>query len=126
MAIEIGRMIAAWLFTNFVFVIGYSVWKGQSVSRLLDGLLGIGLIVGLPMLLFTVVIGLPLAVLIQRVVPPMASAIIYPFLISGIAWLLTSSMSGTGWKGAHQAIFLFAFVLGLIWSLLGFTIPCPN
>ena len=126
MAIEIGRMIAAWLFTNFVFVMGHSAWKGQGVTRLLDGLLGIGLIVGLPMLLFTVVIGLPLAVLIQRVVPPMASATIYPFLIGGIAWLLTSSMSGVGWKGAHQAVFLFAFVLGLIWSLLGFTIPRPN
>jgi hypothetical protein len=125
-AIEIGRMIAAWLFTNFVFVIGYSLWNGQGVTRLLDGLLGIGLIVGLPMLLFTVVIGLPLAVLIQRVVPSTASAIIYPFLIGGIAWLLTSSMSGVGWKGAHQAIFLFAFVLGLIWSLLGLTIPRPN
>jgi hypothetical protein len=125
-AIEIGRMIAAWLFTNFVFVIGYSLWNGQGVTRLLDGLLGIGLIVGLPMLLFTVVIGLPLAVLIQRVVPSIASAIIYPFLIGGIAWLLTSSMSGVGWKGAHQAIFLFAFVLGLIWSLLGLTIPRPN
>ncbi|WBO22983.1 hypothetical protein [Sphingomonas abietis] len=126
MATQIVRMIAAWLFTNFAFVIGYSAWKGQGVTRLSDGLLGIGLIVGLPMLLFAGVTALPLAFLVQRFFQPTVGAIFFPFLIGGIAWLLTYFLSSGGWRGAHQAVFLFAFVLGLSWSLLGFIIPRSN
>jgi hypothetical protein len=65
-------MIAAWLFTNFAFVIGHYAWKVQVVTHLLDGLLGIGLIVGIPMLLFAGVIALPLAFIVQHFFHPTA------------------------------------------------------
>lgn len=96
--------------------------KRGASAPLWDGILGIGLVVGLSMLLFALVIALPLSLLVVRNMPPLAAALLYPFLIAGAAWLISASLPG-GWKGAQQAVVLFAFIMGTGWGFLNLFVP---
>ncbi|WP_152616657.1 hypothetical protein [Sphingomonas sp. ERG5] len=123
MMIWLTKMSVAWLLAIVVMTIigGLQSGRGASLSTW-DGVLGIGLVVGLPMLLFAFVIALPLSLLVARNMSPFAGALLYPFLIAGAAWLISAPLP-SGWKGAQQAIILFAFIMGTGCSLLNLFVP---
>ena len=116
--IWLAKIAVAWLLAILVLtILGNRVGRRGVPAPSWDGVLGIGLVVGLPMLLFALVIALPLSLLVARNMPPLAAALLYPFLIAGAAWLVSARLP-SGWKGAQQAVILFAFTMGTGWSLL--------
>lgn len=122
--IWLAKMFGAWLLAILVVpIVGDSLLGRRGASApSWDGVLGIGLVVGLPMLLFAFVIALPLSLLVARNMPPLTGAILYPFLVAGAAWLIIAPLP-SGWKGAQQAVALFAFIMGTGWSLLNLFVP---
>ena len=122
--IWLAKIALAWLLAILVMTVLGNFLSRRGVSApSWDGVLGIGLVVGLPMLLFALVIALPLSVLVARNMSPLAAALLYPFLIAGAAWLVSARLP-SGWKGAQQAVILFAFAMGTGWSLLDlFVLP---
>lgn len=122
--IWLAKISIAWLLAIVVMTVigGLPGGRGASAPSW-DGVLGIGLVVGLPMLLFAFVIALPLSLLVARNMSPFAGAILYPFLIAGAAWLIGALLLPNGWKGAQQAMILFAFIMGTGWSLLNLFVP---
>lgn len=122
--IWLAKIFGAWLLTIVaVPVIGDLLLSRRGASApSWDGILGIGLVVGLPMLLFALVIALPLSLLIARNMSLVAATLLYPFLIAGAAWLISATFP-SGWKGAQQAMILFAFIMGTGWSLLNLFLP---
>jgi hypothetical protein len=125
--IWLAKIFGAWLLAIVaVPIIGDLPLGKRGASALSwDGILGIGLVVGLPMLLFALVIALPLSLLVARNIPPLAAALLYPFLIAGAAWLISAPLPG-GWKGAQQAMILFAFIMGTGWGLLNLFVPASQ
>lgn len=122
--IWLAMISIAWLLTIVVMTLVGGLPGGRGVSApSWDGILGIGLLIGLPMLLFAFVIALPLSLLVARNMSPFAGAILYPFLIAGAAWLIGALLLPNGWKGAQQAMILFAFIMGTGWSLLNLFVP---
>ncbi|QNA84959.1 hypothetical protein G4G27_13855 [Sphingomonas sp. So64.6b] len=112
------KICVAWLLAIGGMTVIGGLPRGRSASQpSWDGFFGIALVMGLPMLLFALVIALPLSLLITRSMSPFAGAILYPVLISGAAWLTGASLP-SGWKGVQQAMSLFAFIMGVSWSLL--------
>lgn len=121
--IWLAKIFGAWLLTIVaVPIIGDVLSKRGASALSWDGILGVGLVVGLPMLLFALVIALPLSLLVARNMSPLAAAFLYPFLIAGAAWLISAPLPG-GWKGAQQAMILFAFIMGTGWGLLNLFVP---
>lgn len=121
--IWLAKIFGAWLLTIVaVPIIGDMLSKRGASAPSWDGILGVGLVVGLPMLLFALVIALPLSLLVARNMSPLAAAFLYPFLIAGAAWLISAPLPG-GWKGAQQAMILFAFIMGTGWGLLNLFVP---
>ena len=122
--IWLAKIAVAWLLAILVMtVLGNLAGRRSASAPSWDGVLGIGLVVGLPMLLFALVIALPLSLLVARNMSPLTAALLYPFLIAGAAWLVSARLP-SGWKGAQQAVILFAFAMGTGWSLLDlFVLP---
>ena len=124
MTIWIAKMFAAWLFAVAMMPILNGLIGGRTVSLpSWDGFVGIGLVIGLPMLLFAIVPGLPLAWLVARHLPMLAGLLLFPFLLAGAAWLVGALAFPAGWKGAHQVMTAFAFMLGGGWTLLSLFLP---
>lgn len=119
-----AKIPLAWLLAILVMTVlgGLPGGRGASAPSW-DGILGIGLVVGLPMLVFAFVIALPLALFVDRNMSPVSGAILYPFMIAATAWLISALLFPTGWKGAQQALIWFAFAMGTSWSLLSILIP---
>ena len=116
--IWLAKIALAWLLAILVMtVLGNRLSRRGVSAPSWDGVLGIGLVVGLPMLLFALVIALPLSVLVARNMSALAAALLYPFLIAGAAWLVSARLP-SGWKGARQAVILVAFTVGISWSLM--------
>jgi hypothetical protein len=66
------KISIAWLLTTIVMTVIGNLLSARAASMpSLDGLLGIGLVVGLPMLLFAFLIALPLSLLVARNMPPL-------------------------------------------------------
>lgn len=122
--IWLAKISIAWLLAIMaVPILGDLLLGRRSTSApSWDGFLGIGLVVGLPMLLFALVVALPLSLLVVRTMPPLAAALLYPFLIAGAAWLIGATFPD-GWKGAQLTMILFAFMMGTAWSLLSLFVP---
>ena len=122
--IWLAKILVAWLLAIMaVTVLGDLLLGRRSTSApSWDGFLGIGLVVGLPMLVFALVIALPLSLLVGRAMPPLAAALPYPFMIAAAAWLIGATFPG-GWKGVQKTMILFAFIMGTGWSLLNLFVP---
>jgi hypothetical protein len=122
--IPLAKMLLAWLIAVVATAIIAGLRPGRRTSLpSRDGILGLGLVVGLPMLVFAFVVGLPLALLVSRYLPPAIAAVSFPLLTAAIAWLISAPLFPQGWKGARQALILFAFILGICWSLVNFVVP---
>lgn len=122
--IAITKMIVAWMLAIVATGAFNGLMNGRStVLRGWDGILGLGLVVGLPMLIFACAVALPLALVMSRVTSPVVAMLLYPVLFAGVAWLISAPLLPEGWKGAQQAMVLFAFILGVIWSLLNLLVP---
>lgn len=125
--IWLAKIFVAWLLAIVAVPILGDLLQGRRKASApsWNGVLGIALVVGLPMLLFALLIALPLSLLVARNMPPIAAALLYPFLIAGSAWLIGATFP-SGWKGAQQAMILFALVMGTGWSLLNLIVlPSP-
>lgn len=122
--IWLAKISIGWLLAIVVMTVVGGLRGGRGASApLWDGVLGIGLVIGLPMLLFAFVIALPLSLLVARNMSPFAGAILYPFLIASAAWLIGALLLPNGWKGAQQAMILFAVIMGTGWSLVNLLVP---
>lgn len=124
MIIWLAKIFGAWLLAIVALPIIGDLLSGnrRASTPSWDGMLGIGLVVGLPMLLFALVIALPLSLLLAGNVSSLAAMLLFPFLNAGAAWLISATFPG-GWKGAQQALVLFAFIMGMGWSLLNLFVP---
>ena len=122
--IWLAKISLAWLLAILVMTVlgGQPGGRGASAPSW-DGVLGIALVVGLPMLVFTLVIALPLSLLVARNMAPIPAVILYPFLLAGAAWLISALLFPSEWKGAQQAMIWFAFIMGTSWSLLSLFVP---
>lgn len=126
MLIWLAKMSVAWLLA----IAGMTALGGLTGGRRpsmpdRDGMLGIGLAVGLPMLLFALLVALPLSLLVARTMAPLAGALFYPPLLAGAAGLTGLAAVPRGWKGARRAMVLFAFLMGAGWSVLSL-LPLPG
>lgn len=121
--IWLAKIFVAWLSAiALMTVMSGPPGRPRASAPSWDGLLGIGLVVGLPMLLFAFVIALPLSLLVAYNLSPVAGAILYPFLIAGAAWLIGALFLSGGWKGVQRTMTLFAAIMGTSWSLLSLLI----
>jgi ABC-type dipeptide/oligopeptide/nickel transport system permease component len=117
------RMLAAWFVALLCSgVLGTVLFSGGKVRDPVGGLLGIGLVVGIPMLVFAVVIALPLSFFMASIRPPWLAGICAATVFASIAGLLSIGIFPDGWKGAAQAMVLFAALLGVSWGTLGYVI----
>ena len=75
--IAVAKMIVAWSVALLAMYTFGSLPSGRGASpRIWDGILGLGLVVGLPMLLFACAVALPLAVFASRIASPLTAAIV--------------------------------------------------
>lgn len=122
--ISVAKMLAAWLVTLLAMaLLGGAANRRDGVLKLWDGILGFGVFVGLPMLLFALLVALPLSVILSHSAAPMVALLAYPLLLAGVAWSISALVFPAGWAGAQYALVLFALVLGLIWALLNLALP---
>ena len=115
------RMLLAWGLTVVGSTILTAVLVHGPVSgrALVDGVLGIGLFMGVPMLIFSVIIALPLSFHLKGL-PIWLATISAVVLFGALAAALGTAIFPAVWKGAAQAFVAFAAMLGLFWGLLGY------
>jgi hypothetical protein len=115
------RMLLAWMLAVVGSTVVATLTRGAPVLRgnVLDGVLGIGLIVGLPMLVFSAVIALPVSYYLVAIRPNWLATLAAMAVFGSIAAALGVVIFPAGWKGAAQAFVAFAALLGLFWGLIG-------
>lgn len=117
-----ARIICAWLFAGLALAF-FPIASGSinSTTRsLMSQLLGVSLLIGLPMLVFTIVVALPLSYYLATVRPAWLGTLCATAAFAGAAAILAAMIFPQGWSGAAEAMILFAALLGLCWGLLGF------
>jgi hypothetical protein len=114
-------MLLAWILAVVGLTIVANLTRGAPVLRgnVLDGALGIGLIVGLPMLVFSAVIALPLSYYLIGIRPNWLATLAAMAVFGSVAAVLAVVIFPVGWRGAAQALIVFAALLGLFWGLIG-------
>lgn len=115
------RMLLAWILAVVGLTVVANLTRGATVLRanVLDRVLGIGLIVGLPMLVFSAVIALPLSYYLIGIRPNWLATLAAMAVFGSVAAVLAVVIFPVGWKGAAQALIVFAALLGLFWGLIG-------
>jgi hypothetical protein len=115
------RMLLAWMLAVVGSTVVATLTRGALVLRgnAFDGILGIGLIVGLPMLVFSAVIALPVSYYLIAIRPSWLATLAAMAVFGFIAAALGAVIFPAGWKGAAQAFVAFAALLGLFWGLIG-------
>ncbi len=119
------RMLLAWILAVIFSTVLATVLTGASAapgSNLFERLLGMGLIVGVPMLVFSTLVALPLSSYLATIQPTWAATRAAVILFAGVAAVLAMAIFPGGWNGAAQAFVFFAALLGLFWGLIGFVI----
>jgi hypothetical protein len=120
-----ARLVIAWALSMAIYaaiIAGWSAAKGEATGGLgkgvVEGFLGLGILLAIPTFLFAVVIAWPtmswLASLRPSWILPPAAAAAFALLM----WLLASLMLPDGWRGAGHALVGYAAVLGLVWGCL--------
>jgi hypothetical protein len=114
-------MLLAWMLAVVGLTVVATLTHGSPVLRgnVLDGVLGVALIVGLPMLAFSAVIALPISYYLIAIRPNWLATLAAMAVFGSIAVALGVVIFPAGWKGAAQAFVAFAALLGLFWGLLG-------
>ncbi|RYF10712.1 MAG: hypothetical protein EOO77_20945 [Oxalobacteraceae bacterium] len=121
------RMLAAWFVTVVCSGIIASVFfTSGRVQDLIGGVFGLGLVVGIPMLVFSMVIALPLSFFMASIRPPWLAGIGAAIVFASIAGLLSNGIFPDEWRGVAQAMVLFAALLGVCWRILGYVITGPS
>ena len=118
----VARMFVAWILAILgSALIATIIGQGPaSKGDLTEGILGIGLIIGLPMLIFAALIALPLSFYLTNIRPNWLSGICAALIFAGVAAALSMAIFPSGWKGAAQALIIFSALLGLFWGLTGY------
>ncbi len=119
-----GRLLAqlaiAWPISLVAFALLSVLWTrmaGQRDSGLVDAIIGSGLLLLIPSLLFSLLIGAPLMSLLARQnLPGLLVPIVAAAGFALVMWLLSAVLLPQGWSGAGTALVAYAAVLGLAWG----------
>lgn len=120
--VQLVKVLAAWALTLLIYATiatALSRQRSWRASDLREGLLGIGLVVGLPTLVFALSVVWPIAALLRAVGQPWVFVLGAAALFGAAMRLLTAMVMPTDWKGASQAVVAFAALLGLVWGAIG-------
>lgn len=117
-----SRIAGAWFIAVLTMGVSFCLYKMEPVSILhfLDGLQGIGLIIGGPMIIFCIPAGIVLTMTVSNSVPLWSSLIICSCSCAFMAWIIAELTFTAGWEGASQVLTAFAFFFGLSWAALGY------
>ena len=90
---------------------------GHADSGLREAILGLGVILLVPSLLFALLVGAPFMSLLAKQNLP---GLLIPFAAAAglalVMWLLSSALLPQGWKGAGAALVAYSGMLGLLWG----------
>jgi hypothetical protein len=118
----LARMLLAWILAVVsLTIIGTVISSGPwSKNQPFEGLIGIGLIIGIPMLAFSIIIALPLSYYLASIRMNWLETVAATASFGGIAAVLALMVFSADWRGAAGAFIIFAVLLGLFWGLLGY------
>ncbi len=119
--LQIVKLFAAWALALPISVAVALLFVGQRgplFGGLREGLLGLGLTVGIPTLIFALIAVWPIAALLHGISKPWLY-IAGATGLFGVAMLaLTAAVMPDGWQGASKALIGFATLLGLVWGVI--------
>jgi hypothetical protein len=114
----LARMLLAWILAVVsLTIIGTVISSGPwSKNQPFEGLIGIGLIIGIPMLAFSIIIALPLSYYLASIRMNWLETVAATASFGGIAAVLALMVFSADWRGAAGAFIIFAVLLGLFWD----------
>lgn len=119
------KLLIAWPLSMAIYyaiVQGWRAAKGEATSDFLkgmvDGFIGLGILLAIPTLLFALVVGWPIMSWLASLRPPWLLPVVAPAVLALLMWVLATLMLTDGWRGAGYALAGYAAVLGLVWACL--------
>lgn len=112
-----GKLILAWALSMPVFVglvfLGRLV-SGQANGSFIEALLGLGVLLLVPSLLFALIVGWPTMALLTEMRPAWIIPLAAGAALAMLMWLLTLIFLRNGWAGFEITLAAYAAVLGVI------------
>lgn len=83
-------------------------------SGILEGFIGLGILLAIPTLLFALVIGWPTFSALSGLRPAWLIPFVAAAVLALIMWVLMRLMLPSGWLGVEQTLVAYAMILGLV------------
>lgn len=120
-----ARLLVAWALSMAIYAAIIQTWhaaKGQApgsfASGMLEGFIGLGILLAIPTLLFAFIVGWPVMSWLAQMRPAWLMPLLAAALLALVMWVLAAIILPGGWHGAEQALVDYAAVLGLVWGCL--------
>lgn len=112
-----AKVLLAWAISMPIFVIVIHSWRlvnAQENSGFLETLLGVGVLLLIPSLLFAIIVGWPAAHSLSGLRPAWLSPPVTGALLAFLMWVSTRLLLPNGWVGVEYTLVAYAASLGLV------------
>lgn len=123
-----AKILFAWAISMPIFVLAIRSWRlanGQPSGGFLETLLGLGVLLFIPTILFALIVGWPVAYWLSGLrpgwlLPPVTGAV-----LALLMWVSTKFVLPNGWAGVEHTLVAYAASLGLVVGCLDLSLTGP-
>lgn len=115
------KLIIGWALSLVIYAAIIQAWYaaiGRSNSGFVEALLGLGILLAIPSLLFALIVAWPTMTWLASLRPTWVAPLVAAALFALLMWVLATLMLPDGWRGAGLALVGHSVVLGLVLGCL--------
>ena len=116
-----AKLLIGWALSLVIYAVVIQAWyvaSGRTNSGFAEGLLGLGILLAIPSLVFTLIVGRPTMTWLASLHPAWLAPLVAAAVFALCMWVLATLMVPDGWHGAALALVGHAAVLGLVLGCL--------
>ena len=121
----LAKILVSWILSMLALSAAMQAWsavQGNSprgfAQPILEGFSGLGILLAIPTLVFTLVIGWPTISALSGLQPPWLIPFAAAAVLALLMWALAKMMLPNGWHGVEQALVAYAAALGIVSGLV--------